>query len=254
MPQTTQTPHPTIKDLILTFTEEDHSYVDNNDRIYTSVSTIIHEQFEPFNEQANAERMARRLGKTPEQIIAEWHAKRDAACAYGTKIHEHGEFILSHGASGVKHTSDCDKEIVALKCMETACERLEDQFELIACEQKVFSPKYLVAGTADILMRHKRTRVAHVLDFKTNEKITDVFYHRGKGICQHLTDCNQTHYQLQMSIYETLMRSEGIFDPDEPVNRAIIHIPPFSTAPKWIPLPYLDHAVAILAARLLHNA
>ena len=151
----------------------------------------------------------------------------------------------------MKQASDCEKEAMALKCMETACERLEDQFELIACEQKVFSPKYLVAGTADLLMRHKRTRVAHVLDFKTNEEITTKHYNLGRGICKHLTDCNQTHYQLQMSIYETLMRSEGIFDPEEQINRAIIHIPPFSTAPKWIPLPYLKHAVPILVARLL---
>jgi len=255
MPQSTQTTHPSESKLILTFTEDDHSYVDNLGRSYTSVTSLVHDQFPEFDEQTVALRMAQKkgLGQTEaDALIESWHAKRDAACIYGTRVHEKGEFYLTNGLHGADHDPRDYKENIAFKAIQAAVFNLQQQFELIACELKLFSPKYLVAGTADLLMRARGGSYL-LLDWKTNEDISDDSWGNGVGLCQGIPDNNKGHYSLQLSIYEHLLRSEGHIPMDADVQRAIMWIQPFSSRPQWIPLPFRQQANAILAMRIIEN-
>lgn len=250
MPQATQTPHPRDENIVLTFTEEDHRYVDNLDREYKSVTTLVKNQFPEFDTQAVAAKVAARDGCTIESVITGWDNRRDAACRYGTMCHEFAEYLLSDGKSGSKrliHHGFCEKTNNAIKCIENAVTALLMFYDIIAIERVLFSPKYLVAGTADLIARNKQSGEIAIIDWKTNEEITDQHWEMGVGRCSKLPHCNKAHYSLQTSIYAEIMQQEGYTEPNEEIVSTIIHIPPFSQRPAWIALPeYRITANAIL--------
>lgn len=241
MPQTTHTPHPKDPSLILTFTEEDHRYIDSNGQVYVSASSIIHDQFEPFDAEANAKRMAARDGGAWQDLIAQWKAKADAACAYGTRCHEFAEYLLMDGKSGVWHAAANPKEKIAFDCVANAARMLQDRFELIKCEIVLFDPCAAISGTCDLLMRAKDGRYL-LLDFKTNEKLHKECYRMGKGIFANIEDTPLGHYSIQLSIYECMLRGQGHVPEHAAIDRAIIYIPPMQDRPQWIPMPFVEAA------------
>ena len=244
MPQTTHTTHPLYPNLVLTFTEEDHKYVDNEGRVYTSGTALVHTQFEEFDMTAAAQRVAAKQGTTPEAIIAKWEAKRDYACRYGTRCHELAESLLTVQASGVHHEPEDAKEVIAFECIRLACIQLMQRFDLIACEQVLFSPQLKLAGTTDLLMQTRDRKTVLLLDWKSNEanKMSTDYFKMGRDLCSDIPDNALSHYGLQLSIYECLLRSEGHVSPDQNIIRALIHIPPFSKRPIWMPLQFVEAA------------
>lgn len=235
MPHTTQTRHP-IRDITLTFTEEDHSYVDSRGLSYRSVTSLIKSAFPAFDSTAHAVRIARDNGVHPDEVIARWAAKASAASTYGTRCHEVAEALLT---DRVPHEPCDGKEVVAFACIEAAVSRLRC-FELVGCEIVLFDPDLLIAGTTDLVMRTP-DRVM-IIDWKTNEEITTRAWNTGIG---GLPNCAATHYALQMSVYEEVMRRNGYIG-DEPCDHALIWIPPFSTCPKWMPMQHTPEARNLL--------
>jgi len=256
MPQTTFTDHPTIKNLTLTFTEEDHRYFDNEGREYTSVTTVVKSHFPTFDSRIAAERVAQREGSTADAVIEGWNRKRDLACEYGTRCHEVAESYLTALQSGFDHEPRDVKEAKAFEAVRLACIELSQWFDLVACEQVLFAPSIKLAGTADLIMRSKCGSITYVLDWKTNEAhaMTDAFYERGTWPCHELPHNSLSHYTLQLSIYEELLRSEGHIDRYSEVRRALIWIPPFSTCPRWVPLERRSEASVICANLNLSKA
>ena len=55
--------HPN-KDVSITFTEDDHKYIDSNNNNYISVTTIISEAFEKFDSVRIAKHICEKRGKT----------------------------------------------------------------------------------------------------------------------------------------------------------------------------------------------
>lgn len=250
MPQTTHTPHPKDSNLILTFTEEDHKYVDTLGRVYTSGTAMVHSQFEQFDAAAAAKRVAAKQGTTPEAVIAKWNTKRDYACNYGTRCHELAESYLTSQQSGEFHQAQDERELVSFETIRLATRELAARFDLIACEKVLFSPDIKLAGTADLLMRARDGTVL-LLDWKTNEasKMSDDYFRMGRDLCAQVPDNALSHYALQLSIYECMLRSEGHVEPDCKIVRALVHVPPFSTRPKWIPLSFMPQAQQLTHAK-----
>jgi len=67
MPETIEISHPLDPHMTLTFTEEDHKYVDSNGQVYKSASGLIHDSFPKFDAPAAALRVAKREGRTQQE-------------------------------------------------------------------------------------------------------------------------------------------------------------------------------------------
>ena len=236
MPATQQDRHPS--GLLITFEEEGHKYYDSWDREYTSVTTLLHDYFPKFNAKEKAAEIAVKRGTTPQALIAEWDRNRDEACAYGTRVHENAEWRMKGGNQA--HTPLNAKEVAAFETAAATVDYLKTQYQFIAAEKIVFSPRYRIAGTIDLLMSDGQRLI--IFDYKTNKliRMSSDFNQWGDKPIQHLPDCEFTKYTLQLSLVEFLMRQEGYLPEGALVDREIVHFPPMERAGKRMKTPYWE--------------
>lgn len=125
-----------------------------------------------------------------------------------------------------------------------AAMRVKETMNVIGIEQIVFDFTFGIAGTIDLLTRDKTDPDLYwILDWKTNEKIE--FHNRwgthGLDPISHLEDCSGTHYALQLSIYEWLLRIGKYIPHRAKVRRGIFHLT--DDGPKFYELP--DMAIEV---------
>ena len=78
-----------------TFFEEDHHYECNGKRVGISVTRLIEEYSNPFDQQAIAEKVAIRDNKSVSEVLKEWEYKNKFACEKGSTRHEYAQSIWS---------------------------------------------------------------------------------------------------------------------------------------------------------------
>jgi hypothetical protein len=85
----------------------------------------------------------------------------------------------------------------------------KDHLEPFRTELIMFSKTHLLAGSIDILFRHKITKNFLIYDWKRSKefKYTNKFQ-KGLKCLSHLDDCNVTHYSLQLNMYKKMLESE----------------------------------------------
>lgn len=75
-------------EIFLYFKEEGHKYNDSLGNSYTSVTTLIHNNYVPkFNKKYWLHKKARELGVSEKTLEKQWQAITDEACARGTVTH-----------------------------------------------------------------------------------------------------------------------------------------------------------------------
>ena len=75
-------------EVFLYFKEEGHKYNDSNGNSYTSVTTLIHDNYVPkFNKKYWLHKKAKELGISEKQLEKQWQDITDEACARGTATH-----------------------------------------------------------------------------------------------------------------------------------------------------------------------
>ena len=75
-------------EIVLYFKEEGHKYNDSLGNSYTSVTTLIHDNYVPkFNKKYWLHKKARELGVSEKTLEKQWQAITDEACARGTATH-----------------------------------------------------------------------------------------------------------------------------------------------------------------------
>lgn len=209
---------------VITFVEEDHSYVDTRGVTYTSVTSFIHDDLFPkFDTETNAARVAARKKCSVETIKKQWQDKCDTASAYGTRVHAYAEAML-RGWELPAPQDEQDKESFEAVARFVEKTLLPDN-TFVASEKIVFSPKYRLAGTVDLLVKDKSGRL-FILDWKTNQKLKmdNVYGQYGLGELSHLPDCNYSHYCAQLNIYRRIMEEEGYFRGAANASMALLFI------------------------------
>lgn len=239
--------HPKLEGWEITFDPADHSYRDSTGQVYTSGTSFVKKFFPVFDAMANAERVARRENRLAMEVVAEWNAKRDASAKYGTRVHAYAEDRILGRNSGIPSSP---REITARRCVDAALLMLREHYEILGAEMIVFDPLHRVAGQIDLPARNRKTGALAVLDWKTNEEITDKSYAMALPPIQYIPDSKITHYGLQLSLYGFIQVDTGYVEPGTPVETAVIHIQPGNPDPVWMPLPY---APAIIQALLIHE-
>ena len=80
------------------FDEVNHKYTNpDNNKVYISVSQLLKRYKEPFDSDFFASKIAKRDGKTKEEVLKEWKDKTQAACDKGVEIHTIFEEYLTTG-------------------------------------------------------------------------------------------------------------------------------------------------------------
>lgn len=194
---------------------------------YTSGTAFVHKFCPPFDPDGKiAEKKARELGVSPDQIRFEWKQKGAAACAMGTRVHETCEDILLGRAFRNQPKDDHEKKLMAAGWR--ACQFILRNYDIIGIEQMVGDLDCQIAGTMDLLARKKSDGTVAIFDWKTNGKIEFTNTFRTGNLLKrpvtHLQNCSGVLYTLQLNLYQFLLVKAGYFPRDTKFERAIIHL------------------------------
>ena len=169
---------------------------------FTSVTTLIHTLFEPFDEVAIADNLCatnpKYMGMEPNELISKWHAARD----HGSKVHEEIELALKKGIAPSE-----PKAKIALQWLDNYA--MKSDIEILT-EVIVYSTDLKIAGTIDILAYNRVLDNYEIIDWKTGKKIDIVSYGSKMGIhplTANIMDCNYNHNAMQLSLYRYLLES-----------------------------------------------
>jgi ATP-dependent exoDNAse (exonuclease V) beta subunit len=238
----------------INFSESNHRYWTDAAESLTSVTTFIKRFFPSFDVAGHSKRVASRTGQTPEQVIAGWDAKRDAAANLGTRVHA----VLEDLAMGrtPRFTPESERERLAMEQGWQMLQTLASSgFDVVGTEMIVFSENFGLAGTIDLAMREKSNGKLWILDWKTNETIDTESNYGGRASppIEHVQDCNLDHYKLQLSTYEAILRHEKYVGDEQAIERAVIHLGG-PNGPRPMPIPFLGTEVWAMFAAWEFNA
>lgn len=214
MPGDSESIHPS--GLKMFFTEDDHMYRDEHGTEYVSGTTLIHRAFPAFDAEAVSARCAEKEGVTPEEIREGWKNRS----RMGTRAHENCEYQIL-GQYDRMHAPEDEAERVRFSAAWEEVERIRAAgFRWIQPEKVVFSPRFLIAGSIDLLCCVDESRYV-MIDWKYLRRLYDHAFRGEVGTIRptgHLQNCNYMHYSLQLNLYEFILKAEGYI----PVNAKVL--------------------------------
>jgi len=181
----------------LKFDEKNHKYTILDDIKLESVTTKL-KKFFPFDAVKIAKRLAELRGIHHNDILDEWERIRDN----GSYIHLLAEKICNGNKlstveqNKVKHVMQFIKD--------------HPHFEILGSELRVFSKKYKVAGTIDLVLLNKENNKLYFLDWKTSIKdiVKNDYWEMAKGKLKELPANKYHKYFLQVAIYMFIAKLE----------------------------------------------
>ena len=184
-----------------------HTYKVNGQQ-YKSVSTILGQYF-PFDAKGVSEKLGLQRGQDPEEIRKEWKM----TAVLGSNVHAHIEALLEkRHMMPPKEKQGLEEKFypVATKAVEA----ITREYDILGVEQMIASKKYEVAGTIDLLARHKKTGRILIGDWKTSqtpnsEWAFSAFDAPALHPISHLSNSKMTKYSLQTLIYGYILKTEG---------------------------------------------
>jgi len=230
---------------------ETHTYVNDQkpNCKYTSVTTVLGNYKEKFDEDYHATRVAARRGISKEEVIAEWREINRLANEYGTNLHEILErFLLSK--NGLYSIRDQFEGVVINAFKKVIFDKgigLLSNLDNVKPEHIMsieFNDYQGIAGTSDIIEDVGEDRF-NVWDFKTNKKFEyeNKYGEYLKFPISHLQHCQYNDYALQLSTYGVMYERET----GRKFQRAgLFYWDKFSETFDLIPVPYMKKEAELL--------
>ena len=199
-----------------TFFEEDHHYECNGKRVGISVTRLIEEYSNPFDQQAIAKKVALRNNKSVSEVLEEWEYKNKFACEKGSTCHEYAQSIWSGEEYNELLFDGSIEYLNAVNKIQSQAmnfwKDFKDKFTHIQDEQLVGSEEYNICSAVDHLFLDKNGNV-WLIDYKTNSILKGYNddeknrrYTKKMLIpLQNIKDDSLNHYYLQLSIYKYLI-------------------------------------------------
>jgi ATP-dependent exoDNAse (exonuclease V) beta subunit len=234
--------HPNGREII--YDDVPHTYT-SGDIKFTSVTTVLGEYFPKFDADKVAFFVARKQGKTKEEVLAEWDKTRDDACEYGTAVHWYIESKINGDPLPLANNQKTSR---ALHIIDQKWDEIVALGKPIEAEKIVASFKHGISGTIDLLAQNSRGQPI-LVDWKTNKKIEKKARYSKKAHepINHLNDANFTKYSLQLNLYKYIMETEGYIE-DSIAGMYLVHIKPRSI--KVYEIPNMQAEIkAILTSR-----
>jgi hypothetical protein len=195
------------------FFEDGHYYQYKGKDVGISVTRFIEQYAQEFKQQEIAERVAKRDGKTVQEVLDEWKYKNQFACAKGSTCHEFAQSIwTATDWEMIKFDDSEEYKKAVLKINIQATNFMidySDRLEHLADEYIVGSSEYDIASAIDHLFINKLTGELVLVDYKTNSYLSGynkkAYSKKMKVPLQHLNDDAIHHYYIQLSIYRYLI-------------------------------------------------
>lgn len=178
------------------FIDDEHKYLVNTEE-YISVTTKLSKYF-VFNKQKISREVALRNWTTEDEVISDWDYRRDM----GSYTHElankyiEGETMTQDELEVITHIIDFLNE--------------HKEFEIIASELGIFSSKYKIAGTIDVILKEKSTGRYFTLDWKTSRKsiAKNEYFTMAREPFRHLPNSKLNMYSMQLWAYNLVLKEE----------------------------------------------
>ena len=203
-----------FKDFV--FYPSDHHYECNGKRVGISVTRLIEEYSNSFDQQAIAEKVALRDNKSVSEVLKEWEYKNKFACEKGSTCHEYAQSIWSGEEYNELLFDGSIEYLTAVNKIQSQAmnfwKDFKDKFTHIQDEQLVGSEEYNICSAVDHLFLDKNGNV-WLIDYKTNSILKGYNddeknrrYTKKMLIpLQNIKDDSLNHYYLQLSIYKYLI-------------------------------------------------
>ena len=226
MPGSKEVLHPILENCKITFTEDDHSYIDNIGKKYVSVTTLVANAFPKFDSDLQAEKYAKKNGLEKQDVLDAWNKKGKEATTSGTRLHENIEYFIN-GELDKMHNPNSLIEKIRFDNGIQIIKNIEEKYkpEWMKPELLVFSPSFGIAGSIDLLVKINDKSYI-IFDWKCLSK--DIVKEGWNGQCGNIPptfkiqDSNYWHYGLQLQIYENILKSENYIDPMSKVVRCLL--------------------------------
>ena len=202
----------------MTLEAESHTYrlLRSPETEFQSCTQFVGQFFEPFVGKTVAQKLIANIpryrDRSIESLLAEWKQAADQ----GTFVHaEIEKAILTGEASGDRRAT------AALHWLQHALPAEEYEYFV---ERIVFSESIGIAGTIDLLARHRVNGEWTLVDWKTNKRINDRAYNGKCGVLGPATkfeDCHTVKYGLQLSLYRHILETQYAI---EPSKQMIVHL------------------------------
>lgn len=248
MPNSKHVIHPSGK-LGITFTEDNHLYVDDFGMEYTSSTTLVHSAFEEFNAEKVAAVKSARTGIPAEHYVNEWKEYGEQRARIGTRTHENCERQIL-GRYSEMHQPEDDDERARFRAAWFEVEKLKENYLILEPEKLIFSPRFRIAGSIDLLGCRSDGSYS-IIDWKFIKELKTTAFHNKTGIhlaTRHIPDCNFYHYALQTNIYDQVLRVEGYIPARASVDKWLCVYDFTQRKFDFIRMPDLAHEALLLMA------
>lgn len=223
--------HP--RDSRIEFFEEDHKYiVDGESSIkYTSVTTLVHDQFEKFDADKVIKKMMsgsswkeghKYWGKTADEIKSQWNTNKNDVSGAGTNLHYQIECFNNNEVLEPGYTN---KELYELYISDNPNYLTETPIEWqyfinfvkdtpylkpYRTEWTVFNEDIHLSGSIDMVYENPDGTLS-IYDWKRAKNITRINTFNKFAITPcicHLPDSNFWHYALQLNTYKFILEAK----------------------------------------------
>ena len=192
-----------------------HIYHDTENALmkFISVTTVLGKYHEPFDEMFFSEKVAKREGKTQQQVLAEWKKINTEANIYGTMVHEILERYLLAPYRMYSPRDDFESRVITSFAQFCLQHNLNIGTSSTMHPERVmsipFKPTQGMAGTSDIIEDIPNNQF-NVWDFKTNKDFRfESKYNKWLLFpVNHLNDSQFNTYALQLSMYGVMYERE----------------------------------------------
>jgi len=212
-----------LSDPLFRFDEEKHLYW-YGDRPLQSATNLLKKYAPKFDSDTISQKKASERGVPVEVVLEEWKKAKEDGARLGTEVHNAIETWLRGGVvQGL--TVEAEKRFSLFRRLMAT--RLNGA-KLLATELKLFSLKYGLAGTCDVLLQLKDGKIM-MGDWKTNKRFDtgDKGWDLLKPPFDHLKANELNTYGIQVALYRIMLEEHGL----EVYGSFIAHLGPNSREP-----------------------
>lgn len=192
----------------LLFDEGPHTYhVD--DKPMSSVSSVISNFYEKFDEEKWSAHTAQKKGMTQDAVKAMWKEINEKSLKLGNEVHDFAERYAEQKYYGGPIAHYRPNELQKSGVVQFYTD-LPSNYMPVGLELQMFDKELGIAGTTDILFYNSITGKFVIADWKTNINIFKNFANKTMlPPFEYTLDMPYNHYQIQLSLYQILLESRG---------------------------------------------
>lgn len=236
--------HP--RDENISFEEEDHKYtIVGLEGHPTSVTTLIHHYFVPFDADAVIDKMmasrnwpnSKYYGMEKDEIKKKWSDDGLAASTAGTIMHKAIEDFMNEQI--VDPTVEKSKEYTMFQNFWRDLLTKYPSLKKYRSEWLVYDEDQRISGSIDCVMKDGNGKL-HIIDWKRSKEIKmSNRYAKGLAPFEDYDDCNYSHYSLQLNFYRHILETKYSM---EVASMMLVILHPNQENYQCIPVKHIDVA------------